>query len=367
MTRPLVHIDGVTRSFGPLLAVDAVTFDIMENEFFALLGPSGCGKTTLLRILAGLERPDSGSISLDGADLLAMPAHRRPVNLMFQSYALFPHLGVAKNVAYGLERERLPRAEIRRRVGEVLDVVGLGPFASRRPAQLSGGQRQRVALARAIVKRPKLLLLDEPLAALDRKIRGQMQTELKRLQHEVGITFVVVTHDQDEAMSMADRVAVMNDGRVEQLDSPTALYERPASRFVADFIGSTNLLDGVVDGEAIRLPSGRCVPAGVEDRGAGSAVSASLRPELIHFGVAGDEDGAAATEASGTIRDVQFFGGTSHVLVDIDGFARPLVATSVGPSGRRPGDHVALWWRPEDLVVVDGVDGSSAEEATDDG
>jgi spermidine/putrescine transport system ATP-binding protein/putrescine transport system ATP-binding protein len=365
MTQALVQLDGVARSFGPLLAVDAVTFDIMENEFFALLGPSGCGKTTLLRILAGLEQPDSGSITLDGADLLAMPAHRRPVNLMFQSYALFPHLSVAKNVAYGLERERLPRAEIRRRVGEVLDVVGLGPFASRRPAQLSGGQRQRVALARAIVKRPKLLLLDEPLAALDRKIRGQMQTELKRLQHEVGITFVVVTHDQDEAMSMADRIAVMNDGRVEQLASPTALYERPASRFVADFIGSTNLLDGVVDGGAIRLPSGRCVPAGVDGRAAGSNASASLRPELIHFGTG--EPAAAVTEASGTIRDVQFFGGTSHVLVDIDGFAGPVVATSVGPSARRPGDDVTLWWRAEDLVVVDGVDSASAEETIDDG
>jgi spermidine/putrescine transport system ATP-binding protein/putrescine transport system ATP-binding protein len=361
MSRPLVVLEGVTRSFGPLTAVDAVSFDIFENEFFALLGPSGCGKTTLLRILAGLERPDAGTISLDGADLLAMPAHRRPVNLMFQSYALFPHLTVAKNVAYGLARERRPRAEIRGRVAEVLDVVGLGPFASRRPAQLSGGQRQRVALARAIVKRPKLLLLDEPLAALDRKIRGQMQTELKRLQHEVGITFVVVTHDQDEAMSMADRVAVMNDGRVEQLASPTELYERPASRFVADFIGSTNLLDGVVAGGAIALPSGRRVDADVDRRAAGSSVSASLRPELIRFETPGSA-GDGTTEVSGTIRDVQFFGGTSHVLVDVDGFARPLVATSVGPTDRRPGDHVTLAWRPTDLVVVDGV---SSAEGTD--
>ena len=274
---------GVTRAFGGTPAVDGVTFDIMENEFFALLGPSGCGKTTLLRIIAGLEQPDAGSVTLDGADLLAMPVHRRPVNLMFQSYALFPHLSVAKNVAYGLERERRPKAEIRNRVAEVLDVVGLTPLASRRPAQLSGGQRQRVALARAIVKRPKLLLLDEPLAALDRKIRGQMQTELKRLQHEVGITFVVVTHDQDEAMSMADRVAVMNDGRVEQLASPTELYEHPASRFVADFIGSTNLLDGTVADGGIALATGRQVAADVTGRSAGSSVSASLRPELIRF------------------------------------------------------------------------------------
>ncbi|MDF2733236.1 MAG: ABC-type spermidine/putrescine transport system ATPase component-like protein, partial [Desertimonas sp.] len=262
-SRPLVRLTGVTRRFGDVVAVDGVSFDITENEFFALLGPSGCGKTTVLRILAGLDQPDDGSISLDGEDLLAMPVHRRPVNLMFQSYALFPHLTVAKNIAYGLERERRPRGEIRQRVGEVLDVVGLQAVAARKPAQLSGGQRQRVALARAIVKRPKLLLLDEPLAALDRKIRGQMQTELKRLQHDVGITFVVVTHDQDEAMSMADRIAVMNVGRIEQLASPAVLYERPVSRFVADFIGSTNLLDGTVVDGAIVLASGTRVPADV--------------------------------------------------------------------------------------------------------
>ena len=264
--RPLVRLDCVTRRFGDLVAVDNVSFDIAENEFFALLGPSGCGKTTVLRILAGLDEPDDGTITLDGEDLMAMPVHRRPVNLMFQSYALFPHLTVAKNVAYGLERERRPRPEIRQRVADVLDVVGLGAVATRKPAQLSGGQRQRVALARAIVKRPKLLLLDEPLAALDRKIRGQMQTELKRLQHDVGITFVVVTHDQDEAMSMADRIAVMNAGRIEQLASPTVLYERPVSRFVADFIGSTNLLDGVVTSGGILLASGTCVAADVAGR-----------------------------------------------------------------------------------------------------
>ncbi len=351
MTRSLVTLAGVSRAFGGSPAVDAVTFDIMENEFFALLGPSGCGKTTLLRIIAGLEQPDAGTITLDGADLLAMSVHRRPVNLMFQSYALFPHLSVAKNVAYGLERERRPKSEIRSRVAEVLDVVGLTPLASRRPAQLSGGQRQRVALARAIVKRPKLLLLDEPLAALDRKIRGQMQTELKRLQHDVGITFVVVTHDQDEAMSMADRVAVMNDGMVEQLGSPTELYERPVSRFVADFIGSTNLLDGTVAEGGIELVSGRCVAADVAGRPKGSSVAASLRPELIRFVDAGGTESTAA----GTIRDVQFFGGTSHVLVDVEGFAGPLVATSVGPTSRRTGDDVALSWRPTDLVVVDGL------------
>ncbi|HET9665331.1 MAG TPA: ABC transporter ATP-binding protein [Desertimonas sp.] len=361
--RPLVRLDCVTRRFGDLVAVDNVSFDIAENEFFALLGPSGCGKTTVLRILAGLDEPDDGTITLDGEDLMAMPVHRRPVNLMFQSYALFPHLTVAKNVAYGLERERRPRPEIRQRVADVLDVVGLGAVATRKPAQLSGGQRQRVALARAIVKRPKLLLLDEPLAALDRKIRGQMQTELKRLQHDVGITFVVVTHDQDEAMSMADRIAVMNAGRIEQLASPTVLYERPVSRFVADFIGSTNLLDGVVTSGGILLASGTCVAADVAGRNAGSPVAASLRPELIRFDAATVESGV--TSVAGTIGDVQFFGGTSHVLVEVAGFGRPIVATSVGPTPRRPGDDVTLSWSAKDLVVVDGTISGPADTSPD--
>ena len=361
-SRPLVRLTGVTRRFGDVVAVDGVSFDITENEFFALLGPSGCGKTTVLRILAGLDQPDDGSISLDGEDLLAMPVHRRPVNLMFQSYALFPHLTVAKNIAYGLERERRPRGEIRQRVGEVLDVVGLQAVAARKPAQLSGGQRQRVALARAIVKRPKLLLLDEPLAALDRKIRGQMQTELKRLQHDVGITFVVVTHDQDEAMSMADRIAVMNVGRIEQLASPAVLYERPVSRFVADFIGSTNLLDGTVVDGAIVLASGTRVPADVASRTDGAPVAASLRPELIRFDAT--TAGTDLTSVAGTVADVQFFGGTSHVLVDVVGFDRPIVATSVGPSPRRAGDEVTLSWSARDLVVVDGDLEGIAESAS---
>jgi len=206
---PLVEISNVARSFGEVRALDEVSMTIRANEFFALLGPSGCGKTTLLRILAGFEDPDSGSVTLDGNDLLRLPPERRPINLMFQSYALFPHMSVEKNVAYGLEREGRPRDEVRARVSEVLRTVGIAETAGRRPSQLSGGQRQRVALARAIVKRPRLLLLDGPLSALDRKVREEMQLELKRLQHEVGITFVVVTHDQEEAMSMADRIAVM--------------------------------------------------------------------------------------------------------------------------------------------------------------
>ncbi|MFD0885432.1 ABC transporter ATP-binding protein, partial [Streptosporangium algeriense] len=240
----MLQITDVSRRFGDVTALTGVSLEIRQGEFFALLGPSGCGKTTLLRILAGFETPDAGAVTLDGADLLTQPAHRRPVNLMFQSYALFPHMTVAKNVAYGLERERLPRAEIRERVAEVLEKVGLTETAGRRPDRLSGGQRQRVALARAIVKRPRLLLLDEPLSALDKKVRAEMQLELKRLQHEVGITFVVVTHDQEEAMSLADRIAVLNAGRVEQVDAPVSLYERPATPFVAGFVGANNLFTG---------------------------------------------------------------------------------------------------------------------------
>lgn len=351
MTEVLVQVESLSRQFGEVTALDGVSFDILDNEFFALLGPSGCGKTTLLRILAGLELPDSGSVTLDGADLLGMPIHRRPINLMFQSYALFPHLTVEKNVAYGLARERRPRAEIRDRVDEVLGVVGLTGLARRKPAQLSGGQRQRVALARAVVKRPRLLLLDEPLAALDRKIRAQMQSELKRLQHEVGITFVVVTHDQEEAMSMADRIAVMNTGRIEQLASPMVLYDQPDTRFVADFIGSTNLFDGTVscDGTGVVLPSGVIAPAPVGDRPTGETVSACLRPERLCL--AGTDRSGRPTWP-GVVRDVQFFGGISHVMVDVDGFDDPLVASSVGATTRLAGDRVVVWWTAEDAVVV---------------
>lgn len=351
MSDVLVDIAGVSRSFGATVALDAVSVEIRENEFFALLGPSGCGKTTLLRILAGLETPTAGTITLDGADLLAMPVHRRPVNLMFQSYALFPHLSVAKNVGYGLAREKRSRAEVRQRVAEVLDVVGLVDLADRKPAQLSGGQRQRVALARAVVKRPRLLLLDEPLAALDRKIRGQMQTELKRLQHSFGITFVVVTHDQEEAMSMADRIAVMNAGAIEQLDSPTELYERPATRFVADFIGWANLFDGTVaaDRSGVELAGGTIAPAAVGDLPPGTHVSASVRPEKIGLGA---PDSAPPGAFSGVLQDVRYFGGISHLIVDVTGFARPLVSSLVGAAALAPGSPVAAWWDPTAAVVL---------------
>ena len=242
----VIVVDRVVKEFGQVRALDDVSLAIRENEFFALLGPSGCGKTTLLRCLGGFEQPTSGRLLLDGRDLVGTKPYDRPVNMMFQSYALFPHMRVWDNIAYGLRAERLDEAVVRERVDGVLDTVGLRSLADRRPHQLSGGQRQRVALARAIVKRPRVLLLDEPLAALDRKLRGEMQIELKRLQHEVGITFIVVTHDQEEALTMADRVAVLNHGRVLQVGTPVELYDRPVNQFVAAFIGRTNFLRGLV-------------------------------------------------------------------------------------------------------------------------
>lgn len=327
---PLLRIDSVSRRFGEIVALDSVSLDIVENEFFSLLGPSGCGKTTLLRIIAGLDDPDEGTVTLAGEDLVAIPAHRRPVNLMFQSYALFPHLDVAKNVAYGLQRERRPKAEIAERVAEALETVGLAGLGRRRVDELSGGQRQRVALARAMVKRPRILLLDEPLGALDKQIRTQMQHELKRLQHEVGITFVVVTHDQEEAMSMADRVAVLRDGRVEQLASPEELFDRPTSRFVAEFIGTTNLFE------------------------AGDRIT-SVRPERMRVVPAGDE-AAGTNQLSGRIADVQFYGGVSHCVVEVvDGPAgapATVVVALIGSTDLARGDEVTVAWSPEHAVEL---------------
>src|SRR4051794_14067646 len=242
----LVGFDGVSKRFAGIAAVERVSLDIFAGEFFALLGPSGCGKTTLLRLLAGFETPDEGRILLDGEDIARMPPYRRPVNMMFQSYALFPHLSVEGNVAFGLKQERLARSEIATRVEEILALVRLEGFAKRKPHQLSGGQRQRVALARSLVKRPRVLLLDEPLAALDKKLREETQFELMDLQRRLGLTFVIVTHDQEEAMTMADRIGVMDQGRLIQVDVPSMVYEQPASRWVAEFIGDVNLIEARV-------------------------------------------------------------------------------------------------------------------------
>ena len=284
-----LRIEGVVKRFAPggAAAVDGVSLDIAAGEFFALLGPSGCGKTTLLRLLAGFETPDEGRILIDGADMTGVAPYRRPVNMMFQSYALFPHMTAAENVGFGLKQDGLPRAEIAARVAAMLELVKLGALARRKPHQLSGGEKQRVALARALAQEPKLVLLDEPLAALDRKLREETRFELVRIQRRVGITFLMVTHDQEEAMSMASRITVMSQGRIVQLGTPQQIYETPANRFVADFIGGINLFAGRVVGGERGLLRIRCAEAGAElvvEHGAvaaGSEVAVAVRPEKI--------------------------------------------------------------------------------------
>jgi spermidine/putrescine transport system ATP-binding protein/putrescine transport system ATP-binding protein len=342
----LVSIRDVSRSFGSVQALKQVSLDIAENEFFALLGPSGCGKTTLLRILAGFEEPDSGSVTLGGDDLVRIPAHRRPVNLMFQSYALFPHMSVERNVAYGLEREGRPKDEVGERVAQVLATVGISETARRKPSQLSGGQRQRVALARAIVKRPKLLLLDEPLSALDRKVRGEMQLELKRLQHEVGITFVVVTHDQEEAMSMADRIAVMQLGEVEQVDAPVALYERPRSLFVARFIGNNDIFEGRATERGVDVPGCGELPAAHPGCEPGTRAWLAVRPEHVRVVP------AQSAMLRGEVIDTQFYGGVSTLAVGVPGYDQPVTVTQPGATRVERGTTVGLAWDPDRAVVL---------------
>ena len=288
---PLLRIADVEKSFGRTRAVDGISLDIRENEFFALLGPSGCGKTTLLRMLAGFETLDAGRILLAGNDIAPLPPEKRPLNLMFQSYALFPHMTVRQNLNYGLEMERLPRAEIRSRVDETLASTDLTALADRKPDQLSGGQKQRVALARALVKRPKVLLLDEPLGALDKKLREKMQLELKRLQHEAGITFIIVTHDQEEALVMADRMAILKDGKLLQAGTPEEIYEAPADRFVANFIGIMNFIAGEIDGSGAFVADGGRQPIAVR-HGPGKATLA-VRPE--HVSITESPDGLPVT------------------------------------------------------------------------
>ena len=268
-SRPILEMEGVTKRFGDFTAVDALDLAIHEREFHALLGPSGCGKSTMLRMLAGFEEPTAGEIRLRGRSLAGVPPHRRPVNMMFQSYALFPHLSVERNVAYGLRREGMAKAAIAERVGEMLRLVKMEEFARRKPHQLSGGQRQRVALARSLAKRPALLLLDEPLGALDRKLREETQFELTDLQEELGLTFIVVTHDQEEAMTMADRVSVMDRGRIAQIGTPAEIYEAPRTRLVAEFVGAINMVEGTVrgvEGDAVSIESadGRALRASAE-------------------------------------------------------------------------------------------------------
>ena len=349
---PLLSIEHVSKSYGNVVALDDVSIDIRPNEFFALLGPSGCGKTTLLRSIAGFEAPDQGTITITDShdqptDLLSLPPNKRPVNLMFQSYALFPHMNVRKNIAYGLEREGLGKDEINERVDEVLETVALTDKAKARPNQLSGGQRQRVALARAIVKRPRLLLLDEPLSALDRKVRAEMQLELKRLQHEVGITFVVVTHDQEEAMSMADRIAVMHEGKVQQIADPVTLYTRPATVFVADFIGSGTLIAGTATSAfTADLPGGPVLPS-VNPNGVTGDAMVMLRPEHVTI-----TENTSTAPLAGTVVETHFYGGSSVTAVQIAGQESPVIARHPGAPKHTVGQSVALTWNPGDAIVL---------------
>ncbi|SEB78184.1 putrescine transport system ATP-binding protein [Nitratireductor aquibiodomus] len=342
--RPYISFENVTKTFGDFTAVDDLSLNIYEREFFALLGASGCGKTTLLRMLAGFEQPTSGRIFLDGQDLSGIPPHRRPVNMMFQSYALFPHMTVEKNIAFGLKQDRMPADEIADRVAAMLKLVKLEPFAKRKPHQLSGGQRQRVALARSLAKRPKLLLLDEPLGALDKKLREETQFELVDLQYDLGLTFMVVTHDQEEAMTMADRIAVMDRGNVIQVATPAEIYEAPNSRFVADFVGSINMFEGTVtaaDRETARIADASGFELSVLN-GAGAEKGANVwfavRPEKIDISRNRPESAVNAVE--GEVWDIAYLGDMTihHVKLD-DG--RIVKASSI--NRRRAVEDVLTW------------------------
>jgi spermidine/putrescine transport system ATP-binding protein len=370
-----VRLVEVTKAFGPdVVAVDRITLDVLDGEFFSLLGPSGCGKTTTLRMIGGFEEPTSGLIELQGQDVTWLPPHKRNVNTVFQNYALFPHLTIFDNVAFGLRRRKVADAEVKRRVSEMLELVELRGFERRKPGQISGGQAQRVALARALINRPAVLLLDEPLGALDLKLRKQMQVELKRIQQEVGITFIYVTHDQEEAMTMSDRIAVMNRGRYEQLDRPEELYERPRTRFVAGFLGASNLLHGRVDGNAdgyavVRLDMGVSVRVPGSHVAGRDTVDVGVRPEKIRLQDVGVELRPTDNVLTGVIRDTSYTGVSTQVRVQLgDGSLVTIyeqnIARASSSDAWRAGDHVTLGWPPDDTFAVapDIRDAPAAQE-----
>ncbi|MGH8136241.1 MAG: ABC transporter ATP-binding protein [Steroidobacteraceae bacterium] len=361
-TTPLVQIQDVTKRFDGVTAVDRVSLEILRKELFAILGSSGCGKTTLLRLLAGFEQPTSGRILIDGADMTDVPPYERPVNLMFQSYALFPHMTVAQNVAYGLKKERVPADKIRERVAEMLALVKLEPLAARKPDKLSGGEKQRVALARALVKRPKLLLLDEPLAALDKKLREHTQFELANLQYQLGTTFVVVTHDQSEAMTLASRIAVMAEGRIAQVGTPGQVYEYPASRYVASFVGDINLFEGRVNASDAGRLSLHCEALGAtlvvlsdEAMAPGGNACIAVRPEKITISREAPE-AQDRNVIKGTVWDLAYFGDQSLYRVRLkSGTVLQVSAQNLRRSAKLTvewDDEVYLSWEVASTILL---------------
>ena len=367
---PEIRLTNLSKRFGEVRAVDDISLEIGTGEFFSLLGPSGCGKTTTLRMIGGFDLPTAGTITLRGADVTREPPDKRPVNMVFQSYALFPHLDVAGNIAFGLKRRGVANAEIKRRTGEILDKVRLPGYEKRRTHELSGGQQQRVALARALVNEPHVLLLDEPLGALDLKLRKRLQVELKRIQMDVGITFVYVTHDQEEALTMSDRIAVMHRGKIEQVGEPEDLYDRPMTSFVADFIGTTNLLAGTIesvgaDAATLLLDSGdRCLVPAVGRRH-GQSIQVSVRPESVSIDRA---NGAAAAPTSpghvlAIVEQVAYLGASVQYHIRTEGgLAMSVLAGKVGPRFES-GDSVTLAWAPSDSLVL-GDRSAELEDAT---
>ena len=354
---PLVRFEAVTKRFGSVAAIETLSLDIANGEFFALLGPSGCGKTTLLRMLAGFETPTAGRILLDGDDIGAVPPHRRPVNMMFQNYALFPHFTVEGNVGFGLRQENVSRAEIAERVAEMLALVRLQGFGERPVDELSGGQRQRVALARSLIKRPRVLLLDEPLAALDKKLRAETQFELMELQRKLGTTFVIVTHDQEEAMIVADRIAIMDHGRLMQVGPPAEIYERPNSRWVADFIGEVTLIEGRVSGNGVvDTTLGQLRVAGNEAARSGDKIWLALRPEKIV--IHGERTAGGFNAVPGTVAEVGYRGNISIYKVRLaDRSVMKVALANAGMHDKasfKPGDLVWLSWPPDAGVVLTG-------------
>jgi spermidine/putrescine transport system ATP-binding protein len=360
---PSVRLDHVTKRFGDFTAVREMNLEIPRGQFFTMLGPSGCGKTTTLRMVAGFEDPSEGRVLLDGDDVTDLPAFRRPTNTVFQSYALFPHRNVEQNVAFGLQRQKVDKDEIRRRVAEELERVGLTAEAKRKPAQLSGGQQQRVALARALVNRPAVLLLDEPLGALDLKLRKQLQVELKSIQRDVGITFVYVTHDQEEALTMSDKIAVMNRGIVEQVSDPESVYERPATTFVAGFIGVSNLMPGEVisangDGAKLRLDAGPTVRTpGTGGASAGERAHAVVRPEKLVLTPASESTPDGRPSVEGQVESSLYLGTATQMVVKLgDGTRMTVLVPNADAEARRDlpaaGDGAKLSWSDENIHIV---------------